>query len=400
MLWISAKAWVWHFIGELVKIGIDCQFWGISTGIGQYTSYLVAGLSKCVSTEIKVNLVVRRNRPRRVYPSTVRVTSVPPAHRFVWANLYVPWVSYRERFDLYHALDNLSLPLFWPKGKTRYVLTVHDLIPLLFPESVKRRHRYYFRLAIRRLLKMADAIIVDSDHTRALIADRFETFADKVHVVHLGVDTSRFRPMADKEFTHPVRERYGLGENPYLLYVGNIEPRKNLSVVISAYTEMVKSTELTAKPRLVIAGADSGLCNDIFALPARLGLSQRVSFIGPVSDEELPSLYAGASVFLFPSLYEGFGLPVLEAMACGTPVITSSVTSLPEIAGDAAVVIDPVNTRELMDAMIRVLTNEALAKELRQRGLDRARRFTWEETARQTLEVYKKVYRVRSAGAD
>jgi glycosyltransferase involved in cell wall biosynthesis len=163
---------------------------------------------------------------------------------------------------------------------------------------------------------------------------------------------------------------------------------------------MVKSTELTAKPRLVIAGADSGLCNDIFALPARLGLSQRVSFIGPVSDEELPSLYAGASVFLFPSHYEGFGLPVLEAMACGTPVITSNVTSLPEIAGDAAVVIDPVNTRKLIDAMIRVLTNEALAKELRQKGLDRARRFTWEETARQTLQVYKKVYRVRSAGAE
>jgi len=247
---------------------------------------------------------------------------------------------------------------------------------------------------------MADAIIVDSDHTRALIADRFETFADKVNVVHLGVDTSRFRPMADKEFTHPVRERYGLGENPYLLYVGNIEPRKNLSVVISAYAEMLKSRELRSKPRLVIAGADSGLCNDVFALPSRLGLSQRVSFIGPVSDEELPLLYAGASVFLFPSLYEGFGLPVLEAMACGTPVITSNVTSLPEIAGDAAVVIDPVNTRELIDAMIRVLTNEALAKELRQKGLDRARRFTWEETARQTLQVYKKVYRVRSAGAD
>ena len=300
-----------------------------------------------------------------------------------------------ERFDLYHALDNLSLPLFWPKGNTRYVLTVHDLIPLLFPQSVKKRHAYYFRLAIRRLLKLADAIIVDSAYTRDRIAKRFKMFADKVSVVYPGVDTSRFRPLVDKSIIHGIRARYSIGDDPYLLYVGNIEPRKNLSVVISAYAEMLKSRALKSKPRLVIAGADSGLCNDVFALPARLGLSQSVSFIGPVSDEELPLLYAGASVFLFPSLHEGFGLPVLEAMACGTPVITSNVTSLPEIAGDAAVVVDPANTGELIDAMIRLLTNEALAEEIREKGLDRARRFTWEETARQTLQVYNRVYRLK-----
>jgi glycosyltransferase involved in cell wall biosynthesis len=375
-----------------MKIGINCQFCGTSTGIGQYTSYLVAGLSKCVSTQMKITLVVARNRHHAVYPSTVRVTRLPPAHRFVWANLYAPWVMYRERFDLYHALDNLSLPLFWPKGQTRYVLTVHDLLPLLFPESVKRQHSYYFRVAIRRLLKMADAIIVDSDHTRALIAERFETFVDKVTVVHLGVDTSRFRPMRDKESIHQVRERYGLGDDPYLLYVGNIEPRKNLSAVIYAYAEILRSGELNSEPRLVIAGANGGLCNDVLALPSRLGLSRQISFIGTVSDEELPPLYAGASVFLFPSLYEGFGLPVLEAMACGTPVITSNVTSLPEIAGDAAVVIDPVNTQELVNAMIRLLTNEALAKELQQKGFDRVMKFTWEDTVRRTLQIYERVY--------
>jgi glycosyltransferase involved in cell wall biosynthesis len=378
-----------------VKIGIDCQFCGISTGIGQYTSYLVAGLSKCVSAEARLTLVVGRNRPYAVSSGTVRVTRVPPTNRLVWANLYAPWIMRSERFDLYHALDNLSLPLFWPKGKTRYVLTVHDLIPLLFPQSVKKRHEYYFRLAIRRLLKLADAIIVDSAYTRDRIAERFNMFADKVSVVYPGVDTLRFRPLADKSITHGIRARYGIGDNPYLLYVGNIEPRKNLSVVISAYAEMLKSRELKSKPRLVIAGADSGLCNDVFALPASLGLSRSVSFIGPVSDEELPLLYAGASVFLFPSLHEGFGLPVLEAMACGTPVVTSNVTSLPEIAGDAAVVIDPANTRELSDAMMRVLTHESLAEELREKGLDRASRFTWEETARQTLQVYKRVYRLK-----
>jgi glycosyltransferase involved in cell wall biosynthesis len=382
-----------------MKIGIDCRFSGTSTGIGQYTYHLAAGLSKCFSTQMKVTLLVSQNH-LAAYPSTVRVRALPQAHRFVWANLYAPWVMHREGFDLYHALDNLSLPLFWPKGQTRYVLTVHDLVPLLFPNSVKKQHRYYFRLAIPRLLKLADAVIVDSDHTRALIAKRFETFAEKVSVVHLGVDTTRFRPINDSESIHQVRKRYGLGNSPYLLCVGNIEPRRNLSAVIHAYADILRSAELDPVPRLIIAGANGGLCNDVLALPSRLGLSRHIGFVGTVSDEELPSLYAGASVFLFPSLYEGFGLPVLEAMACGTPVITSNVTSLPEIAGDAAVVIDPANTRELAHAVIRLLTNKTLAKELQQKGFDRVTMFTWEDMVRQTLKIYERVYGLERSQAD
>lgn len=151
---------------------------------------------------------------------------------------------------------------------------------------------------------------------------------------------------------------------------------------------MLKSRKVKSEPHLIIAGANSGLCNEVLALPARLGLSHRISFIGAVSDEELPSLYAGASIFLFPSLYEGFGLPVLEAMASGTPVISSNVTSLPEMAGNAAVLVGPVSTRELATAMTGVLTNQALASELRNKGLDRVKRFAWEDTARQTRQIY------------
>jgi glycosyltransferase involved in cell wall biosynthesis len=246
-----------------------------------------------------------------------------------------------------------------------------------------------------RLLQLADAVIVDSAYTRDRIEERFGVPAEKISVVYPGVATVRFKPVPDKSMVRGIRARYALGDNSYLLYVGNVEPRKNLSAIISAYAEVLKSKELKPKPRLVIAGSDSGLCNDVFALPARLGISQDVSFIGPVADDELPLLYADAALFLFPSLHEGFGLPVLEAMACGTPVVTSNVTSLPEIAGDAAVVIDPTNTRELSDAMTAVLTHETLAEELREKGLDRARRFTWEETARQTLQVYKCVYRLK-----
>jgi glycosyltransferase involved in cell wall biosynthesis len=374
-----------------VKIGIDCQFCGIATGIGQYTYHLVTGLSKCISPETKLTALVARDRVDAVSAPAAKLTTVPPANRLVWANAYAPWVIHREHLDLYHALDNLSLPLFWPKGKTRYVLTVHDLIPLLFPAGVKKHHAYYFRLAMGRLLKLADAVIVDSAYTRDRIRERFDVSAEKVSVVYPGVDTARFKPVPDTSMMRGIRARYAIGDNPYLLFVGNVEPRKNLSAIISAYAEMLNSRDLHPRPRLVIAGSDSGLCNDVFALPGRLGISHDVRFIGPVSDEELPLLYAGASLFLFPSLHEGFGLPVLEAMASGTPVITSNVTSLPEIAGHAAIVIDPSSTRDLSDAMARVLKDEVLAESLRKRGLERARHFSWAETARRTLQVYERV---------
>jgi glycosyltransferase involved in cell wall biosynthesis len=374
-----------------VKIGIDCQFCGIPTGIGQYTYHLVAGLSRCIPPEMKLTALVGRNRVDAVPASTAKLITFPPSNRVIWANVYAPWVIYREHLDLYHAVDNLSVPLFWPKGKTRYVLTVHDLIPILFPEGVKRHHAYYFRMAIGRLLKLADAVIVDSVYTRDRIAERSHRSADKINVIYPGVDTARFKIFSDRSMTRPVRAQYNIGDAPYLLYVGNIEPRKNVSAIISAYAEVLKTRELKPKPRLVIAGSDSGLCNDVFALPARLGVSQDVSFIGPVSYDDLPLLYADAALFLFPSLHEGFGLPVLEAMACGTPVITSNVTSLPEIAGDAAITVDPTKTGELSDAVACVLSHESFAQKLREKGLERASQFTWAETARRTLQVYERV---------
>lgn len=379
-----------------MEIGLDGRLWGASTGIGQYTSCLLAGLSKIVPAEMNVTLVVARNRAHFAYPSGVRVTSVPLAHRFVWANLCVPLVTYREHFDLYHAVDNLSLPLFWPKGKTRYVLTIHDLIPLVFPNGVRARHRHYFRFAIRRLLRIADAIIVDSESTKSSMLERFSVPEEKLNVVYLGVDRFRFQPVNDQERIREVCQRYGIGENPYILFVGNIEPRKNLSSLIHAYAKLVKSRKCQHQIRLVIAGSVGHVVGDVLSLPSRCGVGDQVILPGIIRDDDLPALYSGASLFVFPSYYEGFGFPVLEAMSCGVPVVASNASSLPEIAGDAALLVDPHRQDDLCQAMQRVLTDEGLRQEMKQKGFARVELYSWEKTAQRTLQVYKKVCGVAS----
>ncbi len=375
-----------------MRLGIDCRLFNVATGIGQYTSHLVRVLSRFISSEHHVILLADRDKPLTGLHDGFSIVRVPAHHRLVWANVYAPWMMRREHFDLYHAVDNLSLPVLWPKGVTRYVLTIHDLIPLLYPEMVKRKHQYHFRIVIGRLLHLADAIIVDSECTRQSILERFAIPQQKLSVISIGVNTELFLPMEDPERLGKVRARYGLATDPYVLFVGNIEPRKNLLRLIRAYARLRERSNVPEKLRLVIAGPKGCLCEDVFALPVHLRLTEHVLFLGRVAAEDLPALYAGALAFVFPSLYEGFGLPPLEAMACGTPVVAAKVSALPEVVGDAALLVDPYNVEELAEAMYRVLTDTALHEQMRWKGLERAQLFSWEETARKTLKVYEEVY--------
>jgi glycosyltransferase involved in cell wall biosynthesis len=202
----------------------------------------------------------------------------------------------------------------------------------------------------------------------------------------------QFRPVEAAE-AGPVLEKYGV-ERPYILYVGALESRKNLPRLLEAYARLRK---WSARWKLVIVGARKWKFTPIFEAVQRLGLEPHVHFTDYVADEDLPALYRGAELFAFPSLYEGFGLPVLEAMACGTPVVTSNRSSLPEVAGDAALLVDPLDVEAIAGAMQRVLADEALAAGLREIGLARAAQFTWERTARETVAVYKKAIDGRKA---
>jgi glycosyltransferase involved in cell wall biosynthesis len=218
----------------------------------------------------------------------------------------------------------------------------------------------------------------------------YEVDPGRVHVVYLGRDQA-FGPVRDADQIAHVRERYGI-VGRYLLYVGTLQPRKNLARVIDAFAGLAGDPAL-AGVQLVLAGKRGWLYDDLFAQVTRLGLTSRVVFPGYVEEADLPALLSGALALVFPSLYEGFGIPVLEAGACGVPVITSKTSSLPEVAGDAALLVDPHDVDAIADALLRIATDAELRAELDRRGQENVKRFSWEKCARETLTVLEEAAR-------
>jgi glycosyltransferase involved in cell wall biosynthesis len=231
-----------------------------------------------------------------------------------------------------------------------------------------------------------EGVITDSQNSKQDICRYLQIPFEKITVIPIA-SACHFRPLPEAQ-VGPLLDRYGL-VRPYILYVGSVEPRKNLLRLLDAYVLLRQSLP---QYRLVIVGARNyWKSSPVARAVEHQGLQAQVTFTGYIPDEHLPALYNGAALFCFPSLYEGFGLPVLEAMACGVPVVTSSTSSLPEVAGDAALLVDPYNVDEVADAMRRVLQDGDLAHDLRRRGLARAAQFSWEKTARETIAVYEKV---------
>jgi glycosyltransferase involved in cell wall biosynthesis len=280
--------------------------------------------------------------------------------------------------ELFHATEHLLLPL---RGIPT-VLTVHDLIFRDLPRHHKPLNRWYLNLTLPLYCRRASHIVAVSAQTRRDLVAAYRLPPEKITVIHEAAD-SRFRPQP-AEAVAAVRARYRLPER-YVLFISTIEPRKNLTRLLTAF-ERVHAAGLT--DAFVVVGKRGWLYDDFFAAVEHSSAQRAVIFPGWVADADLPAVYAGAQALAFPSLFEGFGLPVLEAMACGTPVVCSNSSSLPEIAGDAALQVDPRDVDALAAALHRVLTDLALCEELRQKGFIQAGRFTWEETARQTLAVY------------
>ena len=288
----------------------------------------------------------------------------------------------RHDLDIIHDPTGSCPILLAP---TYRVVTIHDVIPYLYPQTSTRLDRWIYRYWLPWAVQHVDVIITVSQQSRKDILHFLPVSPDKVMVIPEAAD-SRFRPLPD-DVVASVLQRYDIPK-PYILYVGSLAPRKNLPRLLRAYARV---REWHPAWRLVIVGARKWKTTPIFATVQQLELEPYVHFTGYVADEDLPALYNGADLFVFPSLYEGFGLPVLEAMACGTPVITSNTSSLPEVAGDAALLVDPHDVEAIAAAMHRVLTDPDLARKLRKKGLARASQFTWERTARETIAVYEKV---------
>jgi glycosyltransferase involved in cell wall biosynthesis len=288
----------------------------------------------------------------------------------------------RLGLDLLHTTDFIPPAL----GPRRSVITVHDLNFLHYPQFLTAESHRYYNQQIAWAVRRADHILADSHATKSDMVSLLDVPLEKVTVVHLAADPA-FRPLAEADVRR-VAARYGL-EPGYLLFVGTLEPRKNLPGLLQAY-RLLLDAEVTTSP-LVLIGGKGWLYDEVFERVEVLHLQGRVRFLHDVPDADLPAMYNAASVLATPSFYEGFGLPALEAMACGTPVAVADRASLPEVVGEAGLLVNPDDPDGIARALARVLTDEPLRARMQELGLAQAGRFTWERAARATLAVYREV---------
>jgi glycosyltransferase involved in cell wall biosynthesis len=295
------------------------------------------------------------------------------------ARIPLPIELFAGRHDLYFATD-FALPPTLPG--TRTAVFIHDLTFVRTPGAAVPRLVQYLRAVVPRSLSRASAVVVNSNATRADLIDVYGTPDEKIHVVQFGVHP-RFTPTQTP--VERLRVKYDLPDTPYIFAVGTIQPRKNYARLVQAL-RILRADKIDVS--LVIAGGKGWMDTPVYDAVRAAGLEAHVKFLGYVNDADLPALYTFASAFAMPSLYEGFGLPVLEAMACGAPVVTSTVSSLPEAAGDAALLVDPTDVDEIADALRRVLTERELKRTLIERGFDHVAPFVWERTAAQLTAAF------------
>jgi glycosyltransferase involved in cell wall biosynthesis len=359
-----------------MRIGINAQLSGHGpgyrqTGISRYVERLLAVLPAALAPED--DLIVLRSGD---------AIAARPARRALWEQTVLPALAVRRRLDVLHGPVNV-VPLGAP---CPLVVTIHDLAYLRRPEVVPARRRRYFETMTRLSVRRSRCVLAVSESTKRDVVELLGVAADRVVVTPLAAD-ERFRPLPPGEIARFRQER-GL-DKPYILYVGTVEPRKNLATLLLAFDRLAPDVPHD----LEIGGPDGWLTEGFYKTLSGLRHRERVRRHDFVPAEDLPAWYGAADLFAFPSLYEGFGLPVLEAMACGTPVVTANVSSLPEVVGDAALTVAPEDEEALAEAIRRVLTEPELADGLRQRGLARAATFSWERTAAQTVAAYRQAAR-------
>jgi glycosyltransferase involved in cell wall biosynthesis len=362
-------------------------------GIGRYTRNLVralAGLDKENDYALFVAGGWGRGDGLGPWPDNYHVHSVPLSDRWMhilWQRfrLPLPVQVFTGSLDLFHSPD-FVLP---PTGHTPALLTVHDLSFLRVPHCFVPGFRDYLEGAVSRAVKQAEHILADSQSTRLDLVELLGVGRERVTVLYPGVE-SRFRPVEDAELLGRVRARYELPDQ-YILGLSTLQPRKNFDGLIKAFVRLLRARghdSQFADLHLVIGGGKGWLYEDLFERAESSGFDSRIHFPGFVDDADLPALLSLAAVFAFPSWYEGFGLPVLEAMACGTPVVAADNSSLPEVVGEAGLLVDAGDVDALSDALARLLLDKALRAQLMSSGREQARRFAWDAAARQLLDLY------------
>jgi len=370
-----------------LRIGIDAH--SVGTKLGGNESYAV-------------NLIEALAQIDSVNHYTIYVTTSEARDRFTdrWSNFKVrstlphtPLIRIpislsaelrKHPVDVLHV--QFTAPPFCP---CPVVVSIHDLSFEHLPETFKRRSRTQLRLTVRHSARRATRILSLSEHTRRDIIETYRIDAEKVSAIPLAA-AEHFGPVNDNRELQRVRHNYGIAGD-YILCVGSIQPRKNLARLIRAYALLRGNSSADKLPKLVLVGKCAWLYDETLRTLEKAGVKDTVVVTGYVPESDLPALYSGALCFVYPSYFEGFGLPPLEAMKCGAPVIVGDRTSLPEVVGDAALSVDPFDIEAIAAAITRLVNNSTLRHELSVRGQERARMFSWQHTARETLKVYTEV---------
>jgi len=367
-----------------LRIGIDARVMSLRAGgIGRYTLEMV----KSMAAQAKANshefiLYPGKDTEILALPENWKYSKRKLTSRGILRSLFYSYIAGKDRLDAFYSADYLGPVLPLP---CKTVITIHDLIPIVYPGITRFQHRLVGNYLLPHTMRNAAAIISVSMATKKDILKYTRVPEDKVKVIYEGKNPSFYPRAQDDRSIHDVRSHYGIGEDRYLLSLGVWDPKKNVRNIIKAFAETIRRFE--GRCILVIAGSTGKNNWALEQLINELHIQDKVLFTGFIQDEHLPLLMSGARAFCFPSLYEGFGLPVLEAMACGCPVITSNVSSLPEVAGNAALLVDPNDVGQISQAMERLLKDDELYNDLKARGISQAEKFSWNHSAAELLEL-------------
>jgi glycosyltransferase involved in cell wall biosynthesis len=372
-----------------MKIAIDVSLAvGESAGVGSYTRGLLEGLA-AIDPDNEYVLYSYLDFPQSPQPTfpqqpnfSLQMLQLEGEHwEHMWSRADLPPKQALDAVDVLHST-------FFNAPKEHHgalVVTIYDVSFLLQPQFHTEANRLHCLHGTLNAALYADRIIAVSQQTKKDLMDYFAIPEERIRVIHAAA-RSVYAPERDVEVIRGVLERFGIFRN-FILFVGSLEPRKNLKMLLQAYATYV--THHAGQELLVFAGGKGWLNDDLSQIATEIGIAERVKFLGYVQENDLRVLYSAAKLFVYPSLYEGFGLPPLEAMACGAPVITSNTSALPEVVGDAALLIDPHHSEALRQAMQTVLRDDGLRLKMRQQSLARAALFSWERTAEETLAVYQ-----------
>lgn len=367
-----------------MRIGIDAHQIGTQlAGNATYITNLVEALAE-IDRKNQYTLYVTEPEIERRYAEwreNFSVRRIVPHNPFIRIPFALNVELRRRPVDILFVQYNAP-----PLAPCRVVAAIHDISYEHLPETYRRRERFQMRLTIRHTAKKAAHVVACSEFSRQDLIETYQLPPEKITAIPLAAPEF-FKPVRDFEQINQIRRKYDLSGD-FILGVGSIQPRKNLVRLIEAYSILVRRNDAT--PPLVLVGKKAWLFEETLKAASAEDITELIRFTGFVPDEDLPALYTAAQFFVYPSFFEGFGLPPLEAMRCGTPVIAGNRTSIPEVVGDAGLLIDPFDTNAIANALEKLISDENLRAELSRKGLRRAEQFSWLETARRTLEVFEK----------